>query len=146
MRKRVLVMLCAVTLAVATPLTILANETQDNFLTDMADGLNARWDEETDENTISSSEVMSYREKLVNEEYNLISKYADEEFENKKFDLMAHAYIEAIEMQLNAVKYYTELPSIYETEWTAGYNMRALLIPDFVDYYGLEVDENETIL
>ena len=65
------------------------------------------------------------------------------EFENEKFSLMAHAYIEAIKMQLDAVKYYTELPDIYNSEWAAGYNMRAMLIPDFVDHYGLDVPEEE---
>lgn len=143
MRKRIATMLYTVALVMVIPLTIFADEIQDNFLADMAEGLNARWTDSVDENTMSSSEFVEHREKLVNEEYSRISKYAEEEFENKKFDLMAHAYIEALELQLNALKYYTEMPNVYETEWSAGYNVRAILIPDFVDYYGLEVEEDE---
>lgn len=116
---------------------------QESFLKDMAEGLNARWEQETDESTMSSSEIMEYRTGMANEEYSRLSQYKDVVFESEKFNLMAHAYIEAIELQLDAVKYYTELPGIYETEWSAGYNIRAALIPEFVDSYGLNVPEEE---
>lgn len=141
--KKLVITVSALCFVSAMPLMVSADEAQDNFLGDMAEGLNARWEYDSDENTLSSSEIAEYRTALVNEEYSRLAKYADAEFESEKFGLMAQAYIEAIEMQMNATKYYTELPGVYETEWTAGYNLRAALIPDFVDYYGLEVDESE---
>lgn len=121
---------------------VFADDIQENFLKDMADGLNARWEYNTDENTLSSSEIIEYRNTLVNEEYSRIEKYIDEDFESEKFGMMAKAYIEALEMQMNATKYYSELPEIYEAEWGAGYNVRAFLIPRFVDDFGLSVEES----
>lgn len=141
--KKVIAIISAMSLCICTPIYALADDAQDNFLKDMAEGLTARWAYDSDEDAMSNSEFMEYRTQLVNEEYDRISKYTEEDFENEKFSLMAHAYIEAIEMQLDAVKYYTELPDIYNSEWSAGYNMRAILIPDFVDHYGLDVPEEE---
>lgn len=141
--KKMAIITSAVSLCMLPVVYVRADDVQDNFLKDMADGLIARWIYDSDEDAMSNSEVMEYRTQLVNEEYDRISKYAEEEFENEKFSLMVHAYIEAIKMQLDAVKYYTELPDIYNSEWAAGYNMRAMLIPDFVDHYGLDVPEEE---
>ena len=141
--KKVIAITSAMSLCICTPIYALADDAKDNFLKDMAEGLIARWAYDSDEDAMSNSEIMEYRTQLVNEEYDRISKYEKEDFENEKFSLMAHAYIEAIEMQLDAVKYYTEVPDIYNSEWSAGYNMRAILIPDFVDHYGLDVPEEE---
>jgi hypothetical protein len=145
MRKKLFMAACTVVLciAAATAATAEKGNTQEEFLADMAEGLNARWAGEADESAMSSSEIVEYRSSLVAEEYNCIGKYKEETFENQKFDLMAHAYIEAVEMQANAVKYFIELPEIYEAEWAAGYNLRAMLIPNFVDQYGLDVPEEE---
>lgn len=143
MKKKIIVVACTAMLIANATVIAKADATQDNFLLDMAEGLNARWLYDSDENTMSNSELIEYRTTVVNEEYSRLSKYADEKFESEKFGLMAKAYIEAIEMQLDAMKYYTELPDIYESEWTSGYNLRAALIPAFVDYYGLAVDESE---
>lgn len=120
-----------------------ADEMQDAFLEKMADGLNARWEYDKDENAMSSSEFVDYRAALVDEEYKRLEEYKDTEFTDAKFDLMVQAYIEAIEMQANALEYYMELPNLYELEWSAGYNLRAALIPNFVDTYGLAVAEED---
>ena len=143
MLKKVAIILSSVSMCMSSGIYVLADEAQDNFLKDLADGLTARWAYDSDEDAMSNSEFMEYRTQLVNEEYDRISKYEKEDFENEKFSLMAHAYIEAIEMQMDAVKYYTELPDIFNSQWSAGYNMRAILIPDFVDHYGLDVPEEE---
>lgn len=143
MKKRMVVLLTTLCFTAVSTLFTYADEAQDKFLVDMAEGLNARWAYDSNESAMSSSEVVEYRSSLVNEEYNRLAEYRDAEFENEKFDLMAHAYIEAIEMQVNALKYYTELSNLYEIEWSAGYNLRAALIPNFVDLYGLDVAEED---
>lgn len=143
--KKMAIIVSSASLCMSSAMYVLADDAQDNFLKDMAEGLTARWAYDSDEDAMSNSEFMEYRTQLVNEEYDRISKYAEEDFENEKFSLMAHAYIEAIEMQLDAVKYYTELPDIYNSEWSAGYNVRAMLIPDFVDHYGLDVPEEQVV-
>ena len=98
--KKMAIITSAVSLCMLPVVYVRADDVQDNFLKDMADGLIARWIYDSDEDAMSNSEVMEYRTQLVNEEYDRISKYAEEEFENEKFSLMAHAYIEAIKMQL----------------------------------------------
>lgn len=142
MKKMMLLIMlgCFVT---APIMSAQADEMQDAFLEKMADGLNARWEYNKDEATMSSSEFIDYRAALVNEEYKRLEEYKDTEFTDAKFDLMVQAYIEAIEMQANALEYYMELPNLYELEWSAGYNLRAALIPNFVDTYGLAVAEED---
>lgn len=142
MKKTMLLIMlgCFVT---APIISAQADEMQDAFLEKMADGLNARWEYDKDEATMSSSEFIDYRAALVDEEYKRLEEYKDTEFTDAKFDLMAQAYIEAIEMQANALKYYMELPNLYELEWSAGYNLRAALIPNFVDNYRLDVAEED---
>lgn len=141
--KKIGTVIFSATMFLSLATSVLADDAQDNFLKDLADGLTARWSHDADENAMSNSEFMEYRTQIVNEEYDLLSRYKDADFESEKFALMAQAYIEALEMQLDAVKYYTELSDVYDTEWSAGYGMRALLIPDFVDHYGLDVPEEE---
>ena len=41
--------------------------------------------------------------------------------------------------------YYKDSNAIYDQLWSAGYNVRSLLLPDFVDYYGLDF-EDDTVL
>ena len=35
------------------------------------------------------------------------------------------------------------MTSVYDQYWNAGYNIRSILLPDFVDYYGLDVDASQ---
>ena len=63
--------------------------------------------------------------------------------DNEKFDAMAKAYLEALECQSSAIKYYTTMNNVYTQYWNAGFNVRSILLPDFVDYYGLNVDESK---
>lgn len=141
--KKMICGLAAVCIGLTTPAISFADDIQDSFLEDMADGLNARWGMNEDEETMTTSEIIQYRTELVNAEYEMLSSYAEVEFENEKFTLMVEAYIEALELQLDSLKYYTEENDIYQLEWTAGYNIRAVLIPDFVDSYGLDVAEDD---
>lgn len=123
--------------------SVFADEMQDNFIKDVAEGLEERWSYNEDEGAMSKSEYIEYRTKLVNAEYSRISKYTDTEFESEKFGLMASAYIDAIEMQLDALNYYEELEDVYNVIWSGGYSARAILIVDFVDHYGLDVPVEE---
>jgi len=143
MKKKILLTMCILALSAITATVALADSAQEDFLKDMADGLKARWTYDSDENAMSRSEFTEYRTTLVKEEYDRLIKYADAEFENEKFNLMAQAYMEAVEIQLDALKYCIELPGLYEVEWAAGYNIRAMLVPEFVDYYSLDVPEEE---
>ena len=66
-------------------------------------------------------------------------------FDNAKFTMLADAYITALETQLNGIKYYKDSNSVYLQYWNAGYNVRAITFPDFVDYYGLDIDDTASL-
>jgi len=141
--KKIFKLLPAVFLCVVLLGSIVkADELQEEFLKDLSEGLAARWSYDEDENTMTQSERAEYRTKLVIEETSRLDKYSDQKFENDKFDLLAHAYIEAVDNQLASLKYTVELEDLYEIEWSAGYNVRAVLLPVFVDSYGLIADES----
>ena len=119
---------------------------EDEFLNDLKTGLEKRWemsDNEKDPESMSSDERVSSYTSMVNAEYDILKKYEDADFKNAKFDVMADAYVGALETQLKALGYYTSMTSVYDQYWNAGYNIRSILLPDFVDYYGLDVDASQ---
>lgn len=121
---------------------------QADFLNDLKAGLEARWkidDESGDPASMSSDEAAGFYINLATAEYDALEKYKDKSFDNKKFSIMAAAYIDAIETQKKAAVYYKDSNAIYDQLWSAGYNVRSLLLPDFVDYYGLDF-EDDTVL
>lgn len=136
----IIVTICCMITVVSS---VFADEMQDSFIKDLAEGLEARWAYDEDDGTMSKGEFVAYRNKLVNEEYSRLSKYEEAQFESEKFGLMASAYIDAIKMQLDALNYYEELEDVYNVIWSGGYSARALLIVDFVDHYGLDVPVEE---
>lgn len=115
--------------------SVLADETQDSFLTDLTAGLKARWKFVGK----GEEELPEYKEELIQKEYKKISKYKDKEFEDTKFGELVSAYLEALELQNNSLKYYQDLFSVYEKEWDAGYAIRQDLLKIFSSQYGLDI-------
>ena len=79
---------------------------EDEFLNDLKTGLEKRWemsDNEKDPESMSSDERVSSYTSMVNAEYDILKKYEDADFENAKFDVMADAYVGALETQLKAL-------------------------------------------
>lgn len=120
-------------------------DSQEDFLTDLSTALAERWSYNDDINTMSTGELAEYYTKIVDTEYDCLSKYDQQSFDNEKFDKMAHAYIDALEAQKDALNYIIDIPDVYNVLWTAGYNSRAALVPDFVDYYGLKIDDADSL-
>lgn len=125
----------------SVPMSVYA-DTQENFIKDLQEGISARWEynEDVDETTLSQDEYVENRRTMVNKEYEKLQKYKEQTFDNEKFNILAHAYIDALECQINALDYYTEATNIHNQLWDAGYNVRSILIPDFIDSYGLQLD------
>lgn len=117
-------------------------DSQEAFLADMSAGLTERWANDQDTNTMTSAQLAEYFAQAVATEYDKLSKYDSETFDNEKFDSMVHAYIDALETQQAAINYMSTLPDVENILWTAGYNTRAILIPDFIDYYGLTIENS----
>lgn len=142
MKKTALFLATALTISSLLTVPVFADQLQDSFIADLSEALAERWSMSENESTMTKKEVVDYRTKVVTAETSRLDPYLDQTFENEKFNLFAHAYIEAVDNQLSSLKYYEELQDIYELEWSTGYNVRALLLPVFVDAYGLEADES----
>ena len=153
-KKTVKSVLAVVTaLSMMSSITVMAKEenktaSQEDFLNDLKTGIENRWeisDNGGDTASMSSDEVVKFDTNLVNAEYDLLKKYKDCTFDNAKFTMLADAYITALETQLNGIKYYKDSNSVYLQYWNAGYNVRAITFPDFVDYYGLDIDDTASL-
>lgn len=155
MKKKVFKSVIAVITAISmmSSITVMAKEknntaSQEDFLDDLKTGLEKRWeisDNSGDTESMSSDEVIDFDTNVVNAEYDLLEKYKDCTFDNKKFSMMAAAYIDALETQQKAIGYYKDSNSIYNQFWSAGYNVRAILVPDFVDYYGMDIEDQTNL-
>lgn len=155
MKKKIFKSVFAVITAISmmSSITVMAKEknntaSQEDFLNDLKTGLEKRWeisDNSGDTESMSSDEVIDFDTNVVNAEYDLLEKYKDCTFDNKKFSMMAAAYIDALETQQKAIGYYKDSNSIYNQFWSAGYNVRAILVPDFVDYYGMDIEDQTNL-
>lgn len=144
MKKKIFNAIAVLVFTGLASISVQANSSQDEFLKIMANGLNERWDVAfEDESDMTTDEFVEYRMTLVDAEYNNLIEFKDNEFENKKFSLLARAYIEGVEIQKNALQYYENLRPVYDVEWNAGYNIRAIAICDMYDYYGLDISEDK---
>ena len=145
MKKRIIMYSLTAMAIVFSTGFVYADDLQDSFLKDMAAGLTERWayDDEVNADTMTASEKLEFWENLVNREYEKLEKYKEEKFESAKFDLMAHAYIYGLETQLYSVPYTIDMPVLRDAIWGAGYDIRANIIPDFYDLYGLDVDKSK---
>lgn len=155
MKKKIFKSVLAVITAISmmSSITVMAKEknntaSQEDFLNDLKTGLEKRWeisDNSGDTESMSSDEVIDFDTNVVNAEYDLLEKYKDCIFDNKKFSMMAAAYIDALETQQKAIRYYKDSNSIYNQFWSVGYNVRAILVPDFVDYYGMDIEDQTNL-
>ena len=148
--KRVLAITVVFTMMM--PIPAMAGEekqaTEQDFLNDLKTGLEKRWkisDESGDTASMSSDEVVEFDTNVVNAEYEVLEKYKDCTFDNAKFTMLADAYIKALETQMYAIGYYKDSNSIYNQFWSAGYNVRSIVVPDLIDYYGLQIDNQSYV-
>lgn len=148
--KRVLAITVVFTMMM--PISVMAEEekqaTEQDFLNDLKTGLEKRWkisDESGDTASMSSDEFVEFDTNVVNAEYEVLEKYKDCTFDNAKFTMLADAYIKALETQMEAIGYYKDSNSIYNQFWSAGYNVRSIVVPDLIDYYGLQIDNQSYV-
>ena len=145
------VLAVAVVVAMMSPINVMAEGkkvTEQDFLNDLKTGLEKRWkisDESGDTASMSSDEYIEFDKNIVNAEYEILEKYKDCTFDNVKFTMLANAYIKALKTQMDAIGYYKDSNSIYNQFWSAGYNVRSIVVPDLVDYYGLQLDSQTNL-
>lgn len=112
------------------------------FIKDVKKSFNARSsyidDVESGKITLNENE---YLKEAVNKEKEIIDKYKDAEFDNPELGKLAKDYIEGLNKQEEALKYYTSDVLKYDKLWKEGYNIRSIVLTTLVDKFGLELDE-----
>ena len=114
----------------------------ENFISDLATGLQKRWDiNDVAEYEEGSEEQKQYDTELVDAELNVLEKYQSMVFEDSKLQEYAISYINCLKQQKEAISYITADYETYDEKWSEAYNNRTKLIMTFVNDYGLKVDE-----
>lgn len=123
--------------------TEVAIGNQEAFLKDMAKGIEDRLSKsDTDTSDMSQEELMDYYEILVSYELDKIQKYEDQVFEDEDFDSLAHLYIQACLMQLEATKNYKN-DELFSALWDGGRIARSGLIITLYDRYDLPITADQ---
>lgn len=110
-------------------------KTYDNqFLKDLSKGLMMRWDTQTEQDETEET----YYNRLVDGELEYVSQYADKKFEDLKLQERAIAYINLLNMQKDALTYYSADYSRFSKMWEQAYNDRTQAIKVFIDEYDIK--------
>lgn len=111
----------------------------ESFLTDMAEGLQARWDlsESQDSEALNAEDF----EACVDVELDLLSKYKEAEFEDEKLGELALKYIEGLEKAKDLTKYYDKNYAQFYTEYSPISDERSQIINIINSEYGLDIEE-----
>lgn len=118
------------------------------FIKSLSKGLQERWKlNDEDEKKYSDvapsdDEYVDMRNTYVDAELNQVSRYTDAKFEDQKLKEKAIAYVNCLNDQKKAMEYYASANyEEYDELWNSGLDERSKLIEDFVNEYGLTVDE-----
>lgn len=120
------------------------------FMRALSKGLIDRWDysetgyieefgKEVDK--LGKSEYMEYIKKCINFELDYVGDFQEKEFLDVTLGEKVLNYIEVLNNGLTAIDYYSMDFNKYNVMWNDIYSTRVLFIRDFVNDYGLIVDE-----
>ena len=114
------------------------------FIVDVEKALEDRWRyvSKVESGKIDVESESKYLKECVNKELSRLEKYEDANFNDARLRGIMLDYLDALNTQLDAVKYYSSDYGKYDDLWTEGYNLRSTAIVELVDDYGLRVDEN----
>lgn len=131
-----------------SPTSSAASATGDPeaFLKDMADSITKRISMSTQDTTLmSDDDQIEFYGKLVKIELDRIEKYENIQFQDGKFNELAHHYIQACQMQRNALVYYKNT-ELYNALWVGGGTVRGGIIITFYEMYDLPISSDEVSL
>ena len=112
---------------------------KEQFLEDMAKGLSNRHDHVDDSITRTPEEMAVYFQELVSLELEQIEKYESEVFEDSLFNELAHAYIEACQMQLLAAQNH-QSESLRKL-WLSAGTIRGAIVSEMYTNYNLPLSD-----
>lgn len=118
--------------------------TDGQFLKALKEGLQARWKylDGVETGTIDGNLADNERtQKAVDCEYDKVSCFADQKFQDKRLGEIAAEYIACLDEASDALKYYVVDYSKYDNAWEIARAQRTHLLAELSDDYGLNVDE-----
>lgn len=115
---------------------------QDEFLQDMAEGIQKRLSSDKDSIDMSAEEKAAHYEELVGYELSRIEKYQDLHFADENFDRLAHLYISGCQAQRFAAQNYKN-DALYESLWAGGKQIRFAVITELYTRYDLPITDDE---
>ncbi len=118
----------------------------EDFINDLAKGLEARWalsESEDYEYVEGTQEHRDFYSSLLKAELDIISNknYENATFKDSKLKEKAISYLNCLHDQEEALTYVTVDYDKYAELWESAYNKRTQLITDFAQNYGLTVSD-----
>lgn len=113
----------------------------DEVIGAIADGLEQRWDVVDDNESRGNSQSSDSFAEATQAELDKISNFRDRQFEDSKLQEAVISYINKLEeMKQLTIDYPFDSDEFYDS-WDRTYDERLVMIKNFVDSYGLEVDD-----
>lgn len=111
------------------------NKDIENCLKDLKSGLQTRWD-------LERTSLSDYYLKCAQTELNVIKKYEDYNFSDKKFKEIINEYINSLNSQIEGVKYlYTNGAKFEKIYLENGYDVRKECLTNLCEKYSFKVDK-----
>ncbi|MCB6992862.1 FxLYD domain-containing protein [bacterium 210820-DFI.6.37] len=139
--KKIIAIILVTTCIISLVACGRGSSTDDKFLTDMAAGLEARWDLSAADEESKATDNREHFEAYIDAELNKISQYKDAEFEDKDFGEKAKTYIGYIEKSKELMKYYDSNIIRFWEEYDPIYRERAKLIVEIDETYELPISD-----
>lgn len=114
---------------------------QEKFLQDMANGITERLNHVNDNAGRTDEELYAYYETLVECELKKIEKYENQIFENPSFNDLAHAYIDACQMQQIMADNY-KVQTLHGL-WDSAKEIRESIITEMYTHYDLPITSEQ---
>lgn len=115
----------------------------ENFISDMSKGLEERWKINENSTESTTENWNSY----INAEYDFISKYKDEDFENNDLQNLANEYIESLENAKSITNLVESNYDLFWSKYTEIYNDRCIALLNINNILPIKVsDKNQSNL
>ncbi len=121
--------------------TYTVTESDDSFMQAVSDQLYYRNSLSDDDlKSLPDEEYVKFFQNLINDELSELTPYQTSDYSSIKYCI--DSYIEGLQLQLNALDYYTTDKSDFNYYWSSGYDDRIFSIINLYDYYGMQLDED----
>lgn len=113
----------------------------EKFIDSLSDGLEARWSKSTKDEKDEKDVTVAMMDSYIQAELDEITEFESATFKDTKLQEKALKYINCLKDAKEHIEYYYSDDYTELEKWNNIYNSRAVLIKDFVENYGLTVDD-----